>query len=66
MGKKLTLNVDGLQVASFEVGEAAAKVGTVRAQELSPAGPGPISNTNCFTTPCCPASVTCPTPTSIC
>lgn len=69
MGKKLSLDVDRLRVTSFETGDAAAGRGTVRAEEATAAcgtGGACISNTNCFTTPCCPVTVTCPPPTFAC
>jgi hypothetical protein len=56
MGRKLTLDVDTLQVTSFEMGEELEQVGTVRAHDQ--AG-GPSARTACFTTPCCPPTVTC-------
>lgn len=58
MGEKLALKVDDLRVESYETGDAAAGRGTVHAQELA-AEMAISQRTNCFTTPCCPESVTC-------
>jgi hypothetical protein len=56
MGRKLTLDVDTLRVASFEVASEGAPLGTVNAREDAMAG---VTKTNCFTTPCCPVTLTC-------
>jgi hypothetical protein len=63
MTKKLTLDVSALEVATFDLGETDGLQGTVRAHEEVG---GPVTRTNCLTTPCCAPSVTCPTPTVIC
>jgi hypothetical protein len=55
MGRKLTLDVDSLRVASFEVAAEAAPLGTVQARDADFG----TTKTNCFTTPCCPDTVTC-------
>lgn len=59
MSDKLRLDVDGLRVDSFAPQEAPAGQGTVHANEE--AATNNIScRTVCFTTPCCPETVTCP------
>jgi hypothetical protein len=63
MAGKLSLDVEALQVSSFETGEALSLVGTVKGNEVDGIK---VTQTNCFTTPCCPPSVTCPTPTALC
>jgi hypothetical protein len=65
MAKKLALDVSSLEVATFDLGEADGLQGTVQAHEQV-IGPGPVTRTNCLTTPCCAPSVTCPTPTVFC
>jgi hypothetical protein len=57
MGRKLTLDVDGLRVESYETGDVEAGRGTIHARDHIAAGG--VTNTNCFTTPCCPQTVTC-------
>lgn len=59
MGDKLTLKLDSLRVESYETGDVSGGRGTVRAQELF-AEAAISAKTNCFTTPCCPPTVTCP------
>ena len=59
MARKLTLDVSDLQVSTFETGEAVRLVGTVEGHDLL--GGIKLTQTNCLTTPCCPATVSCPT-----
>jgi hypothetical protein len=59
MTDKLKLNVDSLRVSTFVAQEAATERGTVHANELE-ATNNICCKTVCFTTPCCPPSVTCP------
>ncbi|HET6232284.1 MAG TPA: hypothetical protein VFE05_19575 [Longimicrobiaceae bacterium] len=65
MRKKLMLDADALSVASFVTGEAGSANGTVRGQAAD-AWAAIVTRTNCLTTPCCPASVTCLTQASVC
>jgi hypothetical protein len=59
MAGKLKLDVDSLQVASFETGEAMEPGGTVKGHDAVDAVN--VTRTNCLTTPCCPFTVSCPT-----
>jgi len=58
MSDKLRLDPDGLRVESFSPQQAATERGTVRANEE--ATHDICCRTVCLTTPCCPATVTCP------
>jgi hypothetical protein len=59
MHKKLRLDPDVLAVTSFVAGEAESKDGTVHGQVIDP-WVAFVTRTNCLTTPCCPATVSCP------
>jgi hypothetical protein len=61
MNDKLKLNLDALRVDTFVAQEAPTERGTINAQEQVAASGNPSCRTLCFTTPCCPATVTCPT-----
>jgi|1185.fasta_scaffold379708_2 hypothetical protein len=61
MGRKLTLDIDRLRVESYATGEAVRAVGTIRANEAPLDALVAVTRTNCLTTPCCPATVSCPT-----
>ncbi|MFL5538650.1 MAG: hypothetical protein ACJ8J0_06630 [Longimicrobiaceae bacterium] len=60
MNEKLKLDLDGLCVETFAAQEAPVEGGTVHANEEA-ASNNPSCRTACFTTPCCPETVTCPT-----
>ncbi len=56
---KLRLDPDALRVETYAAQEAATERGTVRANEEA-ATHDICCRTFCFTTPCCPETVTCP------
>jgi hypothetical protein len=59
MHDKLRLSLEGLRVDTFVAQEAPTERGTVRANE-EVATNNVSCRTACFTTPCCPPTVTCP------
>jgi hypothetical protein len=56
MGRKLKLDLESVQVASFETGEAVSLDGTVKGHDVNAAVPYTVV----LTTPCCGSMVTCP------
>jgi hypothetical protein len=66
MNEKFKLNPDALRVTTFAAQETPTERGTVNANEQVAASGNPSCQTVCFTTPCCPATVTCPPPTFAC
>jgi hypothetical protein len=58
MRTKLKLDVETLEVSTFDAGDASGVQGTVHANGADAI---PVTRTNCLTTPCCPQTVTCPT-----
>lgn len=61
MDRKLTLDVDALEVLSFQAGEVEEGLGTVRARELNAAAAGVTQTTCALTTPCCVTpNISCP------
>jgi hypothetical protein len=60
MNEKLRLDLDTLHVETFAAQATPTERGTVHANEEA-ATNNICCRTVCFTTPCCPESVTCPT-----
>jgi hypothetical protein len=65
MKEKLRLDVDALHVDTFAAQESPTARGTVNAHDQVAASGAAACGTFVFTTPCCPASVSCP-PTYTC